>query len=108
MNCQFLRLGVREYACANCGRTVCFPFDVVEPIYAACGVQATPIDMGCPHRGDELRREQCLTCAGSVAIKVFACDLYGECQHASNLPGVRACVACPDLPWRIASEAEMG
>lgn len=33
----------------------------------------------CEKRGRQLRTENCQTCKGKVAIKVFECDAYGEC-----------------------------
>src|SRR3970282_1999152 len=60
---------------------------------------ASPLD--CPHRGGELRRQLCPTCGGRVELKVFVCDLHGECTLAQQgIAGVANCTKCPDLPSR--------
>jgi len=51
----------------------------------------------CRHLGSEVRQQQCQSCSGNVRMRVFACDLHGECQPTPRLPGVRACNACSDF-----------
>lgn len=45
----------------------------------------------CKHLGDETRRVGCPTCKGKVELKVFACEIHGECTRAKPGPGVKAC-----------------
>jgi hypothetical protein len=60
-------------------------------------VATTPALADCPHRGGEIRREQCPSCSGTVMVKVQACELHGECTLSSKvLPGVRKCEGCAD------------
>lgn len=51
----------------------------------------------CQYRGTTLRAEQCPTCSGHVAVKVFACALHGECQLGAKLQSVRSCDGCRDF-----------
>lgn len=50
----------------------------------------------CVHRGHDIRRETCPTCNGTVKIKVFACDLHGECA-LYKLKTVKICATCEDF-----------
>lgn len=50
----------------------------------------------CAHRCEVLRTELCKTCGGRVRIKVYACELHGECAMASTIAGVANCALCPD------------
>src|SRR6476469_4231182 len=59
----------------------------------------TPPRLGCTHRGEELRREACQTCAGKSEIKVFACPLHGQCTVGAShgkgrLPATACCADC--------------
>ena len=50
----------------------------------------------CIHRGEQTRTVECESCKGSVKVKVFACDEYGECTL--KLPAVgKVCYGCDDL-----------
>lgn len=55
-----------------------------------------PSLMSCIHRGDELRTELCKTCTGRREIKVFACDIHGECSILKDV-GVKICKTCHDF-----------
>ncbi len=48
----------------------------------------------CKHLGDEVRREQCDSCSGKVLLKIFACEVHGECTTQKPLPGVPCCGGC--------------
>ncbi len=48
----------------------------------------------CRHLGEELRRQQCESCGGKVMLKIFACELRGECTTQNPLPGVACCGGC--------------
>lgn len=51
----------------------------------------------CVHRGAEVGRDDCSSCAGRVAIKVFTCTLHGRCSFINaGLQNVRACAECGD------------
>lgn len=47
----------------------------------------------CIHRGEEVRRAECVTCTGRVRIKIFACSVYGECSLEKDV-GVKVCQGC--------------
>ena len=36
----------------------------------------------------------CPTCTGKVSLKLFACDLFGECTPVKPAPGVACCKGC--------------
>jgi len=50
----------------------------------------------CRHRGETRREQECPTCRGVVRLKVFACELHGECTIGRSLAGVACCATCPD------------
>jgi FkbM family methyltransferase len=50
----------------------------------------------CVHRGEETGRQACPTCAGHVEIKLYACDLFGQCTLARALPGIACCTSCEE------------
>lgn len=45
----------------------------------------------CVHLGAEQRRDLCSTCKGKVEVKVFACEVHGECTQAKRAEGVNGC-----------------
>lgn len=49
----------------------------------------------CINLGDELRRESCLTCKGSVRVKIFACSEHGEATVSKKFKGISVCSVCP-------------
>jgi hypothetical protein len=62
-------------------------------------IPKTPAPAVCPHLGDEIRREPCPSCRGTVLVKIHGCELHCECTLSSKrLPGVRNCGKCPDRP----------
>ncbi len=68
----------------------------------------------CERIGEERRREECPDCCGKVKLKVFACNVHGECTPETELPGVACCVSCGDyvataaLPFPDASPESPG
>jgi hypothetical protein len=50
----------------------------------------------CWRQGDYLRKQTCASCCGTVRLKVFACDLHGECTVAKFLSGSACCRTCDD------------
>ncbi len=57
------------------------------------------------HRGAEVRRAKCGPCGDRVALKVFACEVYGECTVGSRVADVAGCCqGCPSQARRVAGE----
>lgn len=51
----------------------------------------------CSHRAERYHRLQlCPSCGGTVKLKVFACEVYGECTLQKPLEGLQCCGGCPD------------
>jgi hypothetical protein len=50
----------------------------------------------CTHRGPELRRQPCRTCAGTVQLRIFHCALHAECTIGQQLPAIACCSTCQD------------
>lgn len=48
----------------------------------------------CQSLGRELRQQQCDSCSGKVMLKIFACDVRGECTVLRPLLGVACCGSC--------------
>jgi len=74
------------------------------PLHCACGTvydSAIPSDPKwqagsfCVHRGESTRVVECKACRGSVKLKVFACDVHGECTLKKNV-GLHVCLGCDD------------
>lgn len=38
----------------------------------------------------------CVSCGGSVKLKLFACAVHGECTPEKAVTGVACCAGCPD------------
>lgn len=62
----------------------------------AGAVRATARVVPCRHRGAEVRRQDCATCAGKVLLKVFACAVHGECTIGRQHDATACCATCPD------------
>lgn len=56
----------------------------------------------CHHRGPAVSTRPCDSCRGHVQIKIYACDLHGQCTIATPLDGAACCDACPDYGRRTA------
>lgn len=51
----------------------------------------------CIYRGDEVRRVFCPTCCGGgVQVKVFSCEIHGECTIGKQIGDVKCCAGCLD------------
>lgn len=48
----------------------------------------------CRHLGAQLRLTDCPTCSGRVQVKVFACEVYGECTLAKKVDDLGCCQTC--------------
>lgn len=89
MHCEFsLVAGI--WKCARCGRSV--KDRTGNPPHAKCKTRKLP----CARLGNEVRRQECPTCSGTVKIKVFACAVHGECTTAKALPALACCKVCSD------------
>lgn len=106
----------RMWICPNCGIRATMPIDSPLPIRCCCGLVAKdyshteiidfdptkrkvithrpaqkPVVKVCQHRSEEFRLEPCTSCRGNVQVKVFKCDLHGECTVAKEVDGVHVC-----------------
>jgi hypothetical protein len=79
-------------------------FDKRDPRYRAI-VDARPTrrepkrparDPRCVHRGGPVGEGPCMSCAGRVVVKVFACTVHGTCSIDKAPEGVRTCEGCAD------------
>lgn len=105
---------IRLWTCPACGRKAHMLLDSPLPIRCACGfidrdyshtvivdnastrfatqrAEQKPVVKECPHRSTEFRLVDCPSCRGKIELKVFRCDLHGECTIAKKLPGVHVC-----------------
>jgi hypothetical protein len=53
----------------------------------------------CQHLGDEVRRVPCQSCRGNVQVKVFGCEMHGECT-LQPVPSMQTCGTCSDYSPR--------
>jgi hypothetical protein len=54
-----------------------------------------PRNLPCVHRSAiSIGTVPCPTCAGTVNLKVFACEVHGRCVVAANNVGLKACAGC--------------
>jgi hypothetical protein len=51
-----------------------------------------PFSLDCKHRSKEFATQGCQTCRGSVQIKVFQCDKFGECSISGRVG--KSCEQC--------------
>ena len=52
--------------------------------------------LGCRHRADVRRLVPCATCRGTVKVKVFVCQVHGECDVSGRLTDTTQCSTCLD------------
>lgn len=88
--------GVPPSVCKLCSLANHAPPELPAAPPAASSAAAQVVDLRCRHRGDEVRQEQCDTCAGRVMIKIFACELHQQCSLVKQLDGVVKCETCSD------------
>lgn len=71
------------------------------------GQRQTPRDVTqpCVHRGDELRTTECTSCSGRVFLKVFSCEIHGECTLQRRVGDLAVCLNCHD--FQTATEVEL-
>lgn len=51
----------------------------------------------CSHLGSDLGKlVECNTCKGKVQLKVFFCDVHGECTQGKKAQGLPCCENCKD------------
>jgi hypothetical protein len=92
--------------CRKCGtRLNKFPIHCCNIVYQFSGDHGTgdadwPVyDGPCIHQGDVTRTELCRECKAEVKIKIFACELHGECTLKAGI-GVKCCRCCADYERR--------
>jgi hypothetical protein len=57
----------------------------------------------CRHLGAATGRTvACPSCAGTVALKLFACGVHGRCTAGRQVAGVACCASCDDFSPPIA------
>lgn len=94
MKCQFKETEVQGVLfCVHC-KTEQKSKYAPDKTHRICNEKPTVLD--CQHRGEELRREQCPSCAGFVQVKVFGCAIHGECTVSKQINSIRNCSYCPD------------
>ena len=87
--------GKPELACVRCGHTR-RTFTPPEKIARTCTAPPNPPG-ACQHRGEARGTSECVTCQGSVKIKLFACALHNcECTIGKVIPRARCCATCED------------
>lgn len=60
-------------------------------------LQGNPaVEFPCIQLGERLREQECPTCNGSVLLKVFTCELHGECTLAKTIKDIACCTTCKD------------
>lgn len=100
MNCKFSLIGDADdgkklHRCSRCNVEVRVRTDNSQKIYLRCGMSVRKTNSGrCKHLGDELRRQECPSCKGTVQVKVMGCAMFGECTIGKDLPGIECCAAC--------------
>lgn len=94
--CDMKRLRNGRWKCAKCLRIIRVS-GIANPPKRECK-ESTPRLGPCANIGDELRREVCGTCGGQqFKLKVFACEVHGECTIEKQLAGIKCCRACADF-----------
>lgn len=58
--------------------------------------KAPKLTTPCLHLGPELRRQECSTCQGKTEIKIFGCQVHGDCTIGKQIEALKCCAACPD------------
>lgn len=87
-------VGRRSLRCTSCGLKSAPTFSPPERFFHKC---TSP----CASVGEFLRTELCTTCAGKVQIKLFACDVHGECTARTQIGAIAVCHGCKQY---VASE----
>lgn len=82
----------RRFKCHGCGRVVEAAGQLPD-----CDCAPTRPSRFCVHFvAEELRRAPCHKCLGHVDLKVYVCNVHGECTLARSVNGVACCRTCPD------------
>lgn len=87
-----LRSGVKHHCV--CGMIDESPQGILAPPREVSPVTRREATRTCTHRGDDFRLQWCSPCRGS--IKVFPCNIHGECTLGKQLPDIACCKNCPD------------
>ena len=91
INCDWRDEPGGTITCRRCGKNRSLAAGGKYPIRNCPAVAS-----GCLHLGAELRRVECPTCSGRVQVKVFGCELHGECTIEKTIDGVACCAGCGD------------
>lgn len=86
--------GKRVPSCLRCGKK--YAPTESEAVHAVCKKPRGP----CASLGKQVRLEKCLSCTGSVKVKVFACGVFGECTLAKSIQGIANCQRCKSFKAR--------
>jgi hypothetical protein len=90
------KLGWPKVVCTRCGHEQFAP-DPPERCGRMCDVPEGGVVRNgpCLHLGPEVRQQECQECRGKVRMKIYACEVFGECSLGKPLAGVQYCVGCP-------------
>ena len=62
----------------------------------------------CRHRGLEVRKHECNSCRGNVQLKVYSCNIHGECTFVNSVPNAHCCLNCTEFEAKeIAKEDDI-
>lgn len=85
--------------CPRCGYQA-----KARDVHRNCSAIKAANPSACLHRGKATGRVQtCETCQGNVRVKVFACELHGECTISRQVDSLPVCHTCPD--WSASDPA---
>lgn len=93
MNCTFQQMANGRFMCSACS----YEWHNSR-LHRNCpkSTRKRRSESSCVHLGNEVRRQLCESCGGSVAIKVFACAVHGEATIGKDLHGLACCGTCAD------------
>lgn len=95
MNCNLLEAKVSPgqsiYYCPLCERPI-------GPLPAGMKPKRTCAKVRgfCIHLTPEIRQQRCPSCAGTVNIRVYGCELHGEATLVKKFDDIHACDDCQD------------
>lgn len=100
-NCDWEVLGTDDKGryllqCKRCRQDEPIPARTKE-VRAHCPkLKGKPQPNNCNHRGESKRKVECDSCGGKVQIKVFVCEVHGECTLEKKIENLATCKGCPD------------
>lgn len=93
MKCEFVMSSVGGVECRLCA------FRTDAPVDRECAGSF----LDCTHRGDVTRLDGCESCGGNVRLKVYECQIHGECVIAAQPQGIKCCTDCGDFTQPLPS-----